>query len=325
MTEVSSKFLPGDWECPACKAHNFRSRSECFKCNVAKDATKGNTVGASVSSSSPLDAEEFPPQSLKETEPAAAADQVKELYLTVDIERWGKQFYHGVGAIGACFGDAGGNIIEQKAFCSKVPPKDDFEKRTWDEFWSKHPDVLARIDAAAVPNALGAFKEWVLDIEKKHGPFGRKHRGNVKLKLISDNPAYDIGNINLELFKTEVADLLLAIEVDEKLDLDFLHRQMKTLGQGCALAELFDDYVATDDPSEQIRHMTPLQKQLVAEHVTAPHDHWPVNDATQIYQQRVGVKRVADATTVIEVKKGKTITFIEDCEVVYVKRSKLKK
>ena len=28
----------GDWECPACHANNFASRSECFKCRVAKCA-----------------------------------------------------------------------------------------------------------------------------------------------------------------------------------------------------------------------------------------------------------------------------------------------
>ena len=29
-------FLPGDWECPGCEAHNFSSRSVCFRCHQPK-------------------------------------------------------------------------------------------------------------------------------------------------------------------------------------------------------------------------------------------------------------------------------------------------
>ena len=324
MTENS--ILLVDWECRRCRKNNCAGNVLCFYCNNPPLSLEQSLNHV----------EAFPPLPAVSTNPVVKSEpsppeKVPELYLTVDIERKGKQFHHGIMAIGACLGDAEGTILEQKAFCSKVPPKDEFEKRTWDEFWSKHPDVLARIDAAAVPDALSEFQIWLFGIEKKYGPFGRKHRDKVKFRLVSDNPAYDIGHINLELFKTEIEEavgaVIDAVREDPELSEDKLDKLIETgvskIGTGSTMAEMFDDYVPTDDPSEQIAHMTPLQQQLVEKHVTAPHDHWPVNDATQIYQQRVGIKRVADATTITPVKKGRTITFTEDCEVVYVERSKL--
>jgi len=33
---INPNRRPGDWDCPACVAHNFSSRSECFKCGMMK-------------------------------------------------------------------------------------------------------------------------------------------------------------------------------------------------------------------------------------------------------------------------------------------------
>jgi len=33
---IHANRRPGDWDCPACMAHNFSSRSECFKCGIMK-------------------------------------------------------------------------------------------------------------------------------------------------------------------------------------------------------------------------------------------------------------------------------------------------
>jgi len=33
---INPNRRPGDWDCPACVAHNFASRSECFKCGMMK-------------------------------------------------------------------------------------------------------------------------------------------------------------------------------------------------------------------------------------------------------------------------------------------------
>ena len=39
---------PGDWTCPGCTAHNFASRSVCFKCKNSKPGVPGLSFGANV-------------------------------------------------------------------------------------------------------------------------------------------------------------------------------------------------------------------------------------------------------------------------------------
>ena len=198
---------------------------------------------------------------------APIADAPKKYFLAVDIERVGPDFKYGILAIGACFGTSDGTIIEQRAFCAKVPPAENFDPKCWSEFWSKYPEVLKRINGAATGAPITLFHHWLLELQIRFGPFGRKHKDKVNFKLVSDNPAYDIGMINLEFFK---------------------------LGLTRSMAEMFDDYVPTDDPSEQVRAMTADQKKRVDAFIKAPHDHWPVNDATQIFQQRCGIAAVLD-------------------------------
>jgi len=197
----------------------------------------------------------------------------KRYYLAVDIERTGPEFSRGILAIGACFGTADGTILLQRAFCAKVPPVEAFEQRCWSEFWTKFPAVLARIDAESVDDPIGDFRAWALALQSKYGPFGRRFKTTTEFRWVSDNPAYDVGMINLEFFKR-----------------GFTH----------SLAEMFDDYVPTDDPSERVRMLNAALKARVAARCTAPHDHWPVNDATQIFQQRCALDAVeAEMATII--------------------------
>jgi hypothetical protein len=40
-----ASFRAGDWNCPACNAHNFASRNSCFKCHAPKDGGGGGGGG----------------------------------------------------------------------------------------------------------------------------------------------------------------------------------------------------------------------------------------------------------------------------------------
>ena len=42
-TGGAAQWLPGDWQCSAgdCQAHNFASRTTCFKCNTPKPGNDG--------------------------------------------------------------------------------------------------------------------------------------------------------------------------------------------------------------------------------------------------------------------------------------------
>jgi len=247
-----SSFKSGDWNCQLCNNHNFARREVCKKCNANKNGQKileNTTVNLPIV-----------PIVVKDK------DLVPEYYLSIDIERIGPDFKYGILAIGICFGKSDGTIIEQRAFCDKVPTKDRFDQRTWNEFWSKFPEILSRIDKEAISDHIKVFNDYLIELEKKYGPFGRKNKDKVVFKLLSDNPGYDMGMINLEFYKSH-----------------FLSK---------SIAEMFNDYVSTDDPTQIMRGMNKEQRKEVEKYITAPHDHWPVNDATQIYQMRCGIKSV---------------------------------
>ncbi len=194
-----------------------------------------------------------------------SADAPKEIYIAVDIERVGASFKYGILAIGACVGFSNGVIIEKRMFASKVPPKEGFEPRTYD-WWQQFPDVLQHINNHAEPDHIRKFHAWLLELDRVWGPFGRDNVGKVKARLVSDNPAYDIGVINLEFYK------LFGDEAKP-------------------MAEMFSaGYVPTDDPTEQEAFLSAAQHEFVEAFITAPHDHNPENDATQIYQRRCGLR-----------------------------------
>ena len=312
-TPNSETGRPGDWNCARCTYMNFAKNTACKMCETPKDgvATASATIStaqggggesptkrARLEASSvggvggdgdafeyqdvdDVDADDvgaeddenltllapLPPASSAAFVPlvSTTAPPVKRYYLAVDIERSGPEFTRGILAIGACFGTSDGTILLQRAFCAKVPTPEAFEKRCWVEFWVKFPAVLARIDAESVDDPIGDFRTWALALQSKYGPFGRRFKATTEFRLVSDNPAYDIGMMNLEFFKH-----------------GFTH----------SLAEMFDDYVPTDDPSERVRGLTAEQRARVEALCTAPHDHWPVNDATRIFQQRCAFESV---------------------------------
>lgn len=205
------------------------------------------------------------------TEVPVAVVKKPKYFLSVDIERVGGAFKYGILAIGVCFGTSDNVVLDSRAFCSRVPDPSGFEPRCY-KFWSEFPDVLARIDTEAAASAdqrapALQFASWLADIEQRYGPFGRAHQSERELRLVSDNPAYDLGVIGQSL------SVLVG-------------------GEAKPVAEMFSDYVPTDDPTEQVRFATPEQRAAIDAFVTAPHDHYPANDAKEIYQMRCGIEVV---------------------------------
>jgi hypothetical protein len=197
----------------------------------------------------------------------------KEYYfLAVDIESCGK---NDILAIGLVFGKRTGEVLEKHAFCAKPPlSQSGFDKETWNQFWKHHPDILARIDAASTEDPIKEFYEMVVRIDLKYGPFGRKHKDVAELRLVSDNPAYDIGLIDYHLIQRF----------------------------GKKLNACFSDYVPTDDPTEQETFLLPEEKKIVSAWCTTEHDHFPSNDAEQIFQRRCGIAQVEKARKTLGLK-----------------------
>lgn len=259
VTNVAA-LRSGDWKCKHCDGPpNFAKRASCYTCGKSKtgeDKEDDRSEGA----------DREPKRAKTEAVSASSVIETPEYGLSIDVEMAGPEMNRDLLAIGATFGKKDGTIIKQADFCSRVPKPEEFHPRTWNEFWVNHQEILKRIDAAAVAKPIREFDKWLRDLEKEYGPFGRKHKQKVRFSLISDNPGCDIGRINAAFMRL----------------VDPAHP---------GLADMFDDYVETDDPTEQIKGMNLRQAAEANRTVTALHDHWPVNDATETFQLWCGVKR----------------------------------
>jgi len=253
--------------------------------------------------------------------------------LAIDIESTGRAMIDADGTlntrllqIGACFGSADGSVIETGSWCWPVPASEKFDARTYEEFWSKHPAILERIDreSKSEPTPFTSFLAWLKRIEQRYGPFGKGVKEAQRLRWVSDNPAFDISeiNVNIVLFTqalkafrayTKTAkptetyinsnslarDLdnlatLLEGQVPTELKTSDTARAVIEAHGGKPLSEMFTGYVPCDDPTEVERGLTPAQRARVESFITAPHDHWAVNDATQHFQRWCGVQAVLD-------------------------------
>lgn len=175
----------------------------------------------------------------------------KKLYLAIDIEKSGDRFIDKILMIGCCLGDLNGIVIETKAFCGVVPSLSEFDKKCYDEFWIKHLDVLERIKTNSQPNMIVNFMDYYYDLEKRFP--------DSKIKLVSDNPAYDLSNIDVQLMNHGYV---------------YPIRYSKNGG-----------YRGVSDPSEMLNALSlSIQSTInktVDDQIT--HDHWAENDAKSIY------------------------------------------
>lgn len=201
-------------------------------------------------------------------------NELSHVYVSIDIETISPDYSVPIAAVGLVVGDEKGNVLDRRAFCHKYneAQMDSETKKFWDQF----PYVLERIRAEAVADPMAELHTYLVNLEKKYGPFGRKHKDRVEFKWLCDNPGFDISRINSE----------------------FKDRGWRPL------AEMFDDYVSTDDPSEQMRGLTPMQKNRVDSYVKTPHTHWPVDDAEETYEQYIGIEKTLQATTYAKLFDG---------------------
>lgn len=197
------------------------------------------------------------------------ADVPDLVYVSFDIEKAGKMtIKHAVVSIGYCVGDAEGNVLEKNKINLKVgwPVIDDegtvvdynaFEKRCWDEFWSKQPESLINnLKENAVPQTEGflRFSDFLDQLETKY----------KKVVFLSDNAEFDIGSLNvgLEIY----------------------------CGRGPLRYTSAGKYRSIMPPDDLLESLdSNLQTKLVEKYITpyVVHDHDPSNDAEYIYRQYV--------------------------------------
>lgn len=111
----------------------------------------------------------------------------------VDIETSGPSFSrNGIIAIGYCVGLLDGTVISKKRICMDLPENSCFNERCWTTFWNFQQDILKELQQNTVTPELG-IREFSNDLHIFEQLYN--------LKIVSDNPVFDIGFINYYLDK----------------------------------------------------------------------------------------------------------------------------
>lgn len=108
-----------------------------------------------------------------------------------DVEMRGiSAIRHGMNALGACCLRLDGSVVST-FFASLSPlPGQDYEKRCYDEFWSKNLDVLSMLEKRQRPAQEG-IERWYKYLADLNGRY--------EIKLVCDAPYYDIPTLGYYL------------------------------------------------------------------------------------------------------------------------------
>jgi hypothetical protein len=142
----------------------------------------------------------------------------------------------------------------------------DFEERCWREFWSKQPDTLRQIlqaEAVQLKNAMDTLVSWLNELEILY-----PSSSDYKIKFLSDNPSFDIGNL----------DFYLKIHCGR--------RALRYSNNGT--------YRSVENPDDMLS-MFPkkdVEKELDKIRSVIVHDHDPSNDAEFIYRQYLAARKL---------------------------------
>lgn len=192
----------------------------------------------------------------------------KTICVAVDIEKCGALYIHPVVSVGFYVADSeNGQELSRHRFNIKVSWPDgrtfgDFEARCWIDFWSKQP---VEIIEGCKENALPPEQAW-----KQIGKFIdslEKSYPNDNIKFLSDNPSFDIANIDYNLEKYTGRSPM----------------RYSSTGK-------YRSVVAADDMFDMIPK---TQKSIAMEEINSvvSHDHNPVNDAHHIFLQYFHAKK----------------------------------
>jgi hypothetical protein len=133
---------------------------------------------------------------------------MSKLVLAFDIERSGATSVYDTIAIGACVLNENYEKLDSY-FCNcYFPESTKFEKRCYDEFWSKHLDVLESFVYTGDKTKYAREYEMIRgfqDFRIKWEVYAKEN--NFELFLCSDNNLYDGGFVN-ELIYTHLQNVL---------------------------------------------------------------------------------------------------------------------
>lgn len=127
----------------------------------------------------------------------------KTIVLAFDIERSGATDFYDTIAIGASvlnekMEELGSLLV--KGYSEKVTR---FEKRCWDEFWSKNREILKKLKRNNIDNTYILNQKDMIEEFQKFRKYWEKYafENSAKYYLLSDNKVFDGGFINEMIFK----------------------------------------------------------------------------------------------------------------------------
>lgn len=167
-------------------------------------------------------------------------------YVAVDVEKKGNGFAYPVIQVGVAWGTGLGDIAT-RSFCFDYRSVG-FERRCYDEYWSKQLALLARIGREAVEPG----QQWPAFVEFWNVTFG------ADAVIVSDNPAYDLAAIDFHVW-------------------EWCRRfPIRNTAVG--------GYREVHDPSERDHALPSDVRAAIRARAAAlaPHDHWAENDAKHI-------------------------------------------
>lgn len=118
----------------------------------------------------------------------------KRGYLAIDIEKPGSSFHYPIIAFGTCFGDGTLSNLDCREWIPKFDPnKIQFEERCKREFWDKNQKVLDyfQMNGKGKPeDVFNNFNNYLTKLECEND-----------ITILSDNPSFDISNMDYYLDK----------------------------------------------------------------------------------------------------------------------------
>nr|QQV29439.1 hypothetical protein K-LCC10_0184 [Kaumoebavirus] len=108
--------------------------------------------------------------------------------LAIDIEKLGDYQDAHIIAVGFCFGDSDGNVIERKAWYISPNERTVIEDRCKREFWDKQTGLYDYFVSQGRPAHIvyPEIAAWLATLEAKY----------PKIVILSDNPSYDLGGFD---------------------------------------------------------------------------------------------------------------------------------
>lgn len=188
--------------------------------------------------------------------------------IAIDIETGGDSpATNPLFAVGVCVGTTGGCVVERRTWCFGPVPWAAMSPFCEADFWSKHADVLARIQAEAKP-----FDAQIRDFVGWFDAFDARPVAG----LVTNNPAFDLGFL----------DYVLLSRGARALPLRYSNLYAKIGREG---------FRAVRDPSQMAAGQGPAARAWVAAQADArcPATHWPEDDAENIYWRWVMASRIA--------------------------------